>query len=225
MVGLEVENRRIANKIFKLVEDAPKWSREFCSQKYLKDYSCHFGEQCKGAKGATWTKEGDPREFAISFETTQDVSLLEVSRTSGTYGLYLYSSELDDRAVLRIDAECGMDPFARVTTPYGVLPHMVFGLDGGLFSFGNNFGFGRLGRALKSEGIFDLSFMLDGVLPQTNIWRMFGVSGSDQIRKLDFNPRPEDHRYVALSPGDYENIHVLLDQIETGFLKLKNCDP
>lgn len=221
-MNLERENRQLAARIIQTIERAPSWPEELWTQKYREDQSS-LTYPGSLVQGAGWEKEDDPLELNCS---------LMVCRNPDIYT----STDVNFRGWDRLARELGFplcymnvsrhrDPQEPNATSYGVLPHVVFGSDYNIYSFDTGHWVSLVGKALKSEVVISWSSLIEkSGASQEAFLRSFGARSLDQVRVLDFIPKQEDSRDAPFSPGDYEMLHVMLDQIDLGLLKLRFCD-
>lgn len=118
------------------------------------------------------------------------------------FAIYRIGNELEERA----------------TSPYGVLPHLVWSADNKLCFVTNSYYFDEAGLASKYERILRFD---EG---QTNLEIVAEDAGVNlsEMEKLDFVVRPEDSRSVRMEHGDYETIESGLYFIQQGLLVEKS---
>lgn len=115
------------------------------------------------------------------------------------------------------DQGIALDPGMRYTTPYGVMPKYVIGPDNKLYEFNAYYYFSGE-KAKKYEDIFIVDDDVSD--PETKRYiEAVEKIGKIKISKLDRFLEEGDSRFVDLTPGDYELIFGVLEQIESGEFK------
>ena len=100
-----------------------------------------------------------------------------------------------------------------ISTPYGVLPAIVIGADGGVYNFSHFYFFNRYSQGVKFEEVF--RYMQEDGASTQKVLQDLGLD-LNKIFRITVFPKKSDSRHLPLNENDYTKVENILSQIKDG---------